>query len=579
MRVIASMAVVCVVVSACLADVVYLKNGKSYEGQAERVGNVVRIRMKLGTIEVPADEVVHIAEGAAAPEEPPAPQRQPASAPSDPASTSVGRLVVTFDISEVSMPESPGFILMRRDAPLSQVEPYRNMAHERKRRAGGKWMAPSEFIQRRGVYEKYAKEGEEYLRQAAGIYGNTGKARLERAKSLQMAHARFRMAARAWPDPLTRDFLLGVTELNAGRHAQAETFFRRCCQEAPRVAAFYQGRGMALQQLDRPLDATAALTAAARLSGSTRGEILDHLQDAMKQVKGTETDRPEFTAARDLLKDLGLDKPAAAGSTVRPSSYGSASTRWYLPTGTKSARENSLPPMDFDRLYFKQAVGLPVGPHALLVDASILEGASEVFVRIDEKTVVRAQSQRMNSTRPRQSPVALVQVPMYVFEPVETVTGEEKQAFAGYNPSPKTQPATDAAPKIAQGMKAIAYGLNVLEEMGSQMRLVDVGVKSYSAEGALEISGELAPGESAAPVLSEDGKLLCFLAARTDIRADEGGPHRVIPISEIAGQIRSGSRASGPQTFGRAKNVTTRPAPGKAFLVYTTFAEAFREGK
>ena len=107
-------------------------------------------------------------------------------------------------------------------------------------------------------------------------------------------------------------------------------------------------------------------------------------------------------------------------------------------------------------------------------------------------------------------------------------------------------------------------------------------MQSATANGICGLSGPvgsagLAPGEAAGPIVPSDKRLAGFLAARSDVNGDMGGPDRVIPAAPIAELIeRAGRRLSsaGTTTGRRAKRkITPRRVEGVFFAVFATHME------
>ncbi len=122
-----------------------------------------------------------------------------------------------------------------------------------------------------------------------------------------------------------------------------------------------------------------------------------------------------------------------------------------------------------------------------------------------------------------------------------------------------------------------AYGLGLYEQMGSGIRAIRGEVESAD-DGSVRVSARLAPGEAAGPVVAEDGRLVGFLAGRTDVTADGGGANRMIPVSELAALIKQARRPASDYggSFGRPKRkAASQPVAGKSFVVYATMAEEF----
>jgi len=544
-----------------LCDVVYMRNGKTYEGVAERHGDKVRIQLPYGTVEVPAKDVVTIVKGKVA--------TKPTSKPEvkdTPGALGSGGIKTAVPLDKTSQPEVVAFMMMRRLSAGSsshaaslkrQLEQYRILAHEKKRRIGGRWLGPKDFIRHRKAFEKYAAEAKELEKKSSRLKTpKDAKRDKDRVRNLMLVTARRRMAAKAWADPVLRNFLLGAVELEADLDGRAEKLFRNCCREEPRVGAFHQGRGMALLKLHRELEAVEEFTIAMTLCSDSKC-LVTQLREAMSKAPGAKVKSKAYKAAEKLLDSHGGVGKAPSGVGRRRT----LSTRfnWELPGLKTSSRNKALPSIPYDRLYFKQALGVPVSEHVLMVDTSVLDGALEVFVRIDENTVVPAKTRRRVSPRVRTKqppPLTAITIEGYSFKPVTI----------------------DAELQLKKTQKVSIYGLGVFEEMGSIPRTATVRVTDLTKDGAAVLSSGLAAGEATSCVLTDDGKLLGFLAGRTNVKADGGGPYRWINLSEIKTQLKQAMRKRHrSRSDKKDKAAETRPAAGKVFIVYATFAESFKK--
>ncbi|HAU37015.1 MAG TPA: hypothetical protein DCX07_04790 [Phycisphaerales bacterium] len=536
------------------ADVVYLRNGTKLEGEVTRAGDKVRIKMAYGEVEVDAAEVVYISK-----EETLAPATAPAKAPATAPDVKPGALKMSVPLDQTSQPEVLAFMILRNLAAgpsgdtfdvKRQLEQYRILAHERKRRAAGRWLDAKDFVRRRQAFQENLKSARDLLRKSPPATDTSAKARAERTRIDQAAGQKLQTAAKAWADPVLRGFLLGACYLNDGAYAQAEALFRDGCAAEPRVAAFHQGRAMALLNLQRELETVEELTLATRLSGGAK-ELLADLQDAMAKVPGAQAGTAAYQDAKGLLDDYGV-----TGRAAPRTAYQAQGITWMLPGRKVYVRDRSLPEPPYDRLYSKQAVGVPLGTRKLLVDSSVIDGALEVFVRIDDKTVVPARFQRFgNFGRGAPPPVAVLTLERYTFTPAEA---DEKKP-----PAP--------------GEKGTACSLGLFEEMGSVIRESPAEVSAVAEDGAVRFSGGLAAGETASPVLSADGRLLGFLAGKTDVTSDNGGPDRWIALPSVAREVQQAKSAAGGYYGGAQAQAKPVAAEGKVFVVYGVFGETFKD--
>lgn len=469
----------------------------------------------------------------------------------------------------LNRPESILFMLMRNLSATPagvasyelrrQIEQWRILTHDRKRKIGVRWTAPEEFVRRRKAFRDYLKDAQEELRQAKRYARATtprDKARKRRHKAA--AYAVLQQAAKAWADPLLRDFLLATADLRGRNYTRAQELFLRCRRTAPLVAAFHQGYAMALAGLNRPTDAVSARLAALRLRpGSTHA--LEQLHEAMKKVPGAKLKTPAYEAAEEFLVQY--------GETPSRSRFARRGMTWLLPGDRGvTVRDETIPLLPYDRLVFRQGAGAAVGEKTLLVDAQVVRDALAVFIRIDEYTIVPARVGRSRSSRDRTKPLlAVVTTDEYVFTPLAV------RLLKNPKKNPDTQPA------FSKDQAVTAYGIGAFREMGSTLRKASGKITEVGQDGSVEVSVHLAPGESAGPVVTEDGTLVGFLAARTDIHAEDGGKDEFIADAEIARllkRLRRSYRSSGRYGYSRVKRtITPKPAEGQVFIVYAITGE------
>jgi len=561
-------------------DTVYTRDGKIYRGAATRLGNKVLIQTADGkTIELLAGQVVHISKDSngviIVP--PPGSGGGPIKrVPRPPAASAVQPPVPPtrkfFSIDAANEPEPVIFMLMRQlnaqgtSGVLDvrrQLERWRALAHDRKRRSGAKWLTPKEFAQHRKTFIHLlaeAKEAERKAKENMRKYSSGTSSRYPTRKDQQRlpkaALNKLRLAVNSWGDPLIRGFLTGVLQYDSGSFAQAAAAFRTCCAEAPRVAGFYQGYGVALTKINQHKQALPAYVRMLRLRPDDK-DAVRMLQDGFDNVPGgMATSLKAYREADTLLSQY--EQPSGSGASTYRRYYSSRSVSWLMPGRGWRASRGTLPVPPYDRLSFRQCIGVPVGKGALLVDEAVVKDAVEVFVQIDAKTVVPAKVSRSSSysSSKKKVPVrlSLAAVVGYTFTPLPY--REDKQP--------------------AKGRKILAYGLGLYEEMGSRARLIHGEVKNIDDEGNLKVTPRLAPGEVTSPVLTTDGELIGFLAGRIDIKHDSGGLHRFVPVSALASILKRASSSRRSSSYSRAKR-TVKPVAveGSAFIVYAIVAEKF----
>ena len=518
----------------------------------------------------------------------PAPTTGPAAAQADATfDLPVMPVLKQFSIDRANDPDPVVFMLMRNLSAAAaggdsfefrkQLERWQGLSHDRRRKLDAEWISPADYARHRKVFESYlaeAKEAEREVRKRIAavaamptyateerIDPRTGRRTLVRvqvrrpAAPKQPDHlhgeaiAKLRLAAKSWPDPLLRNFLMAIVDYKARDYLQAEGMLRQCCAEAPRVAGFYQAYGMVMQELHAPTRALGAYARVLQLESDSR-EAIAMLQEAMQKVPGSRIRDPGYIDAQRLL---------AQYDTI-PAPYGpsgiSKSTTWLMPGKTWRSNEDSLPIPAYDRLVFRQAVGVPIGQRTLLVDEEALKDAVEVFVRIDDRTIAPADVRNTGYGTKKGPGLSAVNVEGYTFT---SVASDEKIA-------------------LAKGQGVVLHGLGIYEMMGLEVRRVPAQVESAGQDPAVKLSCWLAPGEGAGPVLTPDGQLVGFLAGKTDVKVEGGGPDRFIPLSEISNLIDRAKRStsSSPAFGARARRkVAPKAADGKFFVVYVTVAEKF----
>lgn len=573
------MAMKAAVAAACLAawslsasaDTVYLKNGTTRQGKVTRSAGKVTIQMPMGaTIEVNESDIVAVVADST-----------PASAPSreptgEPAALDAGS---GFVLQKAGQPEPIIFMLMRnfastRDPSVSmdlrqQIERWRMMAHDRKRQSGGNWIGPADFDRARSAFLAYLKEADELFVEArkpkpeVTAAGGTSSRytpvplakpadKKDKDKNdAPAAFAKLRQAAQTWVDPLMRVFLLGAAEYEAKDYYKAESLFRQCVDQAPRVAIFRQGHGLALMEINRPLDALAEFTQALRLEPNSR-EALRLVRAAMVKAPGSDARSPVYVAAEKLASQY----PEAGGSSSSGGSLSSSSPptgiTWLMPGKELHVKSDTLPTPPFDRLSFRQAVAVPVGTNLLMVDSAAVKDATDILVQIDAKTLVPAEIKRVTSTTRGKPlpPLSLLAVSGYSFTPL-------KADKSGSGPG-----------------SAVAHGLGFYGEMGSEPR--QFSVQARQDGGETKVAPGLSAGEAAAPVVTGEGELIGFLAGRTNAAVDNGGPDQLIGVDQLEPLLKQAARPAG--TFGggynRAKRVVaTQPASGQTFVIHAIVGE------
>jgi hypothetical protein len=543
---------ICLALAAPAAgDAVMMKDGAVYRGEVTQQGGKVMIKQGLATIAVDAKDVDKIIKSAAGAEVAPPPTSVP---------------TVSLDMARPTgpeayiRPESHVFLEMREQAALGagaanfaageKIKTWQAKVHDSERRVGARWMSPKDCEHQRDEFkDKLAKASglASKIRQT-GSASSGGKA--DQAKLRRSLSEEFRLAARLWPDPLLSDFLEALAYLEGQNTAEALRGFRACAVTAPRVAAFRQGQAIALGLRDERMDALAAALEALQLQPDSR-DAFDLANETLMTTPGKFTLEPACVLAKSIVDQY---DPPAKGSVIARTGIS-----WLMPGRAWVSRENLLPTPPYERLTFRQAVGIPAGPNALLVDRSAMKDALEVFVAVDAKTLVPAHivpgGSNVAVKGKEPPPVDLIAVEDLTFTPLEEV--EEGAAGGG------------------KGVQVTGASVGIFEEMGSELRPLAGTLDAGAGEGDAKLTARLAPGEVTAPVITKDGHLMGFLEGRTDAMADGGGPDRFIPVSLADDLIKRAARPLGSSGgYARVKRkVVAKPAPGQFFLVYITAAD------
>ena len=548
--------VICILAGLALAasaqgDTVYMKDGKVYQGEVTRNDGKVYVKATMGgvpvTITLDADDVERIQESKSATR----PAGQTTSAPA--ISLDTGRTLE----DGITRPEAMVFLAMQKLAVMppgmgtyeaqQNVKTFQAKAHDGERKAGGKWYSPKDVIRAKEKYQEIIKDSRNAMNELRRAESGPPSARTEVPRYRRELALFYRKAAAAWPGDLLSVFLTGAAQLEGLDFIAAQHTFERCIAAAPRVAAFHQGKALALAGRNQPVAGLASAVDAIELQPDSQ-DALAFLKQSLDATPGNLMSEPTCVLAKAVMDRYEAPNQKSGGSRRGIS--------WLLPGRSVTASEHSLPSLPMDRLEFRQTVGVPVGKHALLADSAALDGAMEAFVVIDGKTTVPAQVVR-TSTYGSSSKVALPVAVVYVRD-VELT------------PLP-----ADGKEKAGKDQAVSFYGLAFLEQMGSKIRPVDAFVRGVDPNGAAVLSAQLIPGEGAGPVISKSGALLGFLAGRTDPTAEGGGPDRFVPVDAMSALIKRAQQPAGAG-YGYSRNkrqVAPKPAPGQYFTVFVTAAE------
>ncbi len=544
--------------SQCVADIVHARDGKKYEGTVTRVGEKVTVATANGTVELDAGDIILIEPSSGGPAPSPGATGAPAATPAGGATSMPA--FKGMDVTRLAMPEAVAFISMRHlaveppglmSAQLrQQVDTWRANAHDRKRRAGSEWFTPEDFGRHRKSFVNLAKEAADLAKKAKPMTP-TGKPDPNYPKNFAVFEAKVDQALHVWLDPLTRDFLQGVAACDANRFTQAGPVFRDCTRDnnvrrgCPFIPAFYQGWSMALTEEDHASDAVARLLDALTLRPDS-SDLLYQLKATIKRMPGSEIKADTYVRAKKMLDEFDLpDKPA---TTLR-------NINWQMPGHAWSVRDETLPIPPYDRLVFRQGAAVPVAARALLVDAAVVKDATDVYVQVGEGKFVPAYVLRRVASLKPLPPLAVLVTTSCEFTPAEI----------------------EDSNRPPQG-NVRGYGLDFFFDMGSTFRKFST---SLTAEGAdVKTALPLLAGEGASPLLTDKGVLVGFLAGKTDVAADNGGPNAVITLSQVAAVMKLARdpklKPDFESNYSRAKYLTAPVVPtvkGEAFIIQAIVPE------
>ncbi len=547
------------------ADTVYMRDGKSYSGKVTVEGQKVTIVDGTNVVEVKLKEVVLISRKGGT--------KPTGTKTKTTPSASAGRAwTKVYSIDDVTSPEPILFMFMRKLEGASpgmdsfrvrkQVEQWQIAAHEQKRKVGGKWVDRTYFPTRRNNYEELLKDC-----RATVLSLRRMRIKTQRQKATQLAlkkklGTKLTEAARSWPDPQIRLFLTGVAHLRTDDFARASSVFRTCAEQTPLVAAYHQGHGMSLMGLKRPTNALEAFVKMLRLRPESALAV-QLVTDAVKKVPGMDIKKPIYKEATVMLSEY------RQGSSSRKRSGG---TMWLMPDKRPwSSPDDTLPTPTYDRLAFRQAVGVPIGTKTLLVDKAVIKDAIEVVVQIDDGKVVPGRIRRISYYGRKEDPAPLAMVSIDGFE-LTSVVGEIDTKFRSSKEKPK--------PKFTAETDVTIHSLAHYVEMGGAVRKASGHIKSVKADGEIELAGTLLPGDAAGPVLTRGGELVGFLTGRIDASSAGGSKSQFIEMAQIEPLIvraRRSSRAySSISGYDRAvRKITPRKLEGNTFVVYGVFGERF----
>jgi len=558
--------------------IVYTASGETYKGKVTREGGNVIVETSGGRVVLKAKTVIHIDHT-----EPIEPDPKTAPTTTQPSTTTQADVVLpsmllksgAMVLGNATRSEPIIYMYMRALAAVPagqesartrrQIDLWRAHAHDRLRKAGKQWLAPKDFIRHRKKFVELLAEAEKLRKLGGGRtrrYSSskpppplTAKQKRYKYEAIENLY----LAGRSWADPPVQYFLVGVAQMHARKFDRAETAFKLGIKQTPLLAGLHQGLGLAYAKQYKYLWALEAFLEALRLKPDS-AEALHLLRETMKLVPGRSIKSALYRRAVEAVAPY-----TTPPRTKTTSSYRANYVEWLMPEGGKSkswrVSETTMPTPPYDRLEFRQAVGVPLGKHTLVVDAKVAVGAMDIFVRIDGAFVPCKVGRSSYSSRKGRPKIAIVYLTERELTPLKVPT-KEQPAKAG--------PCT-------------AHALGIFGQMKQNIRKTSGTFTPGGGEKKPgSVSCKLLPGESTSPVLSADGGLLGFVAGKTTVALDGGGPDKFISLEEVSSTIKramSSRTSSGRRGYSAAKReFTPEPVKGKTFVVYSILGEVFKAG-
>lgn len=460
-----------------------------------------------------------------------------------------------------------------------RLRQWQGMAHDHAIRVDSRWLTTDEIATRCKAFIKQHAELTQKINQANADADRLGRQqnsfrmtggrngqyilqrqqqdqqlRQEHDRLVQESREKVLAVSRLWPDPLIRWFLQGQAALATNNPAQAEQLFRRCIEEMPTVAAFYQGRAMARAAQKREMDALDDRIAAFNLD-ATDPETYEELREAFRDAPGNRLTAPAFQRAKALLAEYDAPPARQNRPTAAPRS-GQVLIEWLMPGGTWRSDSQSITVPTCHSLIARKTVAVPVSADELVCDEAAIADAAAILLEVGKGQYVRLQPAGVQAN---ELPLAVLRATQCQFKPVE--------------------PADAAALKAGQELIAHAYSLPKDLDAATPRKFT-LRIKTIE-DGVPTFNGGLRPGESAAPLFTADGKLVTFLAGRTDVMADLGGPELTLPPAKVQELIKTagkGSRGS-RSSFSSSSSVTRKAGPWQVDQPVLTLHVIVLQGK
>jgi hypothetical protein len=337
-------------------------------------------------------------------------------------------------------------------------------------------------------------------------------------------------------------WLQGVAALKTEQPKTARSFFTRAIKENAHVAGFHQGLAKAELADDRGVQAVEACLTLIQFRPEER-EAVELLGAALKKVPGSALKHPTYLAGREVF------------GQYPPMRRRRRSDSWLMPGKDLRDDEHELPVPEYDRLAVRQGTGVALAGGGLVIDRTIAQQAVAALVQVDANTIVPAEiKSRSIFGRDADSDVelAILEVPGVTFSPV---TYDEDATFE-------------------RGTVVKTFGLESWAEMGSRVYEVQ-GQITTTDPNRPSVSCKLAPGDAAAPVLTEDKRLVGFLKGRTDPLVAGGGKNEFYSLADAEDILDRAVRYDAEPY--RRRNAKPIAVENPIVKVYLLVAERFEE--
>jgi tetratricopeptide (TPR) repeat protein len=552
-------------IGACVAwaDTVYLDDGTEVQGKVVRTEKEVRVTTADGkTQAIAASKVLYVASDQAKPDAAPTVTAAPISPPvagedSISSTRPIGMASGGRGSKKVTLPETMIFRLQRRMAVASgaakgkwssQLNKYRALAHDKRRKFNGQWYDPKVFTLRRKRYIEtldQAKQAFKKVKKESAKKKLTQNEQSLNRRCKAAGYKKLRVAAEVWTDPQVRMFLLGIVAMDEEDYSQAEQLFTQCVQKNPEVAVFHQGLGEAFRRHEKYIEALRSfLTTEALMPGSK--DALQLLSAALRAAPGELRQTAPFIKATQRLEEAGYVAPKKRSKNSSQSSRGTTIV-WLFPNNRISQREHTLPIPPMDRVVIRQGIAVPISKHKLLIDRQVVEEAAAIRIQIKpgEYITLDAKDFKVRKDENSSGLFSLLEVDDVEFTPVDIASD--------------LPPADEAV---------MAYAVDFLAEMGSKPRSGPLRLQMQ--EDVVTPSLGTLAGEAAAPVFDRKDALLGFLAGRTDWKSDDENKvfFPIQPWEEAITKLRTKKRRRSRRNRGAPKEPKEpKKVDGSTFLV------------